>query len=194
MSKHSCRLTLILNTSLTVSSDPFCSFNAETAPANEADPSDHKTLEAVVHVSMDQFLLATRYIQVLSSDTTCKSNRLRYLLGYECCFDGINKTHIAATAFMRSETIVSYILMWSVALPLLYGRHLRRVTCVLTDGDEKNYTNVDHAITSVLGDSTITKRRRCIWHLVTNQFTKVYGKYNGEFCGSLCKFLSRRLR
>ena len=162
------------------SPDPFRSFT-EAAPNDDGHPLDRKTLEAVVYVSIDQCLLATRYIQVLSSDTTCKSNRLRYLLGYLCCFDANNKTQITATAFMRSETNVSYRFMWSVALPLLYGRHLRRVTCVLTDGDEKNYTNVDHAITSsVLGCATVTKRRRCIWHLVTNQFAKVYGRYTGD--------------
>ena len=101
------------------------------------------------------------------------------------CQNGYGKSLVALSGFIRSETMLAYRFLWRVALPIVYGRYLARTTCVLSDGDDAIYSNIDRAIAAgTCGIVGVTQRRRCIFHLVCQGFSKTYAKYSYEDNGT----------
>ncbi len=148
------------------------------APENtvcDSDDSLVRHLECIVYAHCIQLRVASRYLEVIQIDGTCKTNRLGYTLAYICGQDGNSKTFTAATSFLRSESSKNYSFVWLTALPFLYGHYLNRVRVVISDGDRQIMDAIDTAITSrILGRGNAV-RRLCFWHRVLSKFKMQYG-------------------
>ncbi len=140
-----------------------------------AKPAEFLTLECFVWVTAIQLRTASRFCRVLEIDGTCKTNNRGYTLAFVSGQDGNNQTFTAAAAFLRSETLANYSFVWSTALPFLYGRFLKQVTAIISDGDKEIIGSINTAIKSNVYGNGSVYRRLCLWHRVLKTFKSKYG-------------------
>lgn len=125
-------------------------------------------------VTRPQLLRACRCLRVLQLDGTCKTNKQKYVLVYVCAEDGNNKTVVILTAFVKSESNKAFTFLTQTCLPFIYGRFLRRVSVMLSDGASAITSAIDSGINSALYGNGKTIRLRCYFHRVSQYFIANY--------------------
>ncbi len=128
-------------------------------------------------VTTQQMRRASRYGQVLQVDSTCKTNSLMYSLVYVATQDGNMQTLTMVTALVRSENDANYRFLFLTALPFLYGCYLRRVSTLISDGDQRIINAIDTGISSMLYGEGKAYRRLCLWHRILHVFQQDYSRY-----------------
>lgn len=100
---------------------------------------------------------------VLKIDSTCGSGKESRLLCTASIRTANGSYMVVAYLMLPNERKVTFRSVFSVALPLLFGKDMARVKVILTDGDSNEIDEVENARRRYLPH---TFRKRCGWHIV----------------------------
>ena len=143
--------------------------------------SEHSkfALSALGSVTNEEILEAARFPEMISYDTTCKTNaysyKLAYVIGTNSEWTNIN----FLTTILKREQKKHFSFVFNLCLPFIYGKAvLEGCTLVLSDGDPTLIGVINNTVAS--GSLPNAYRRRCYYHLANKTFDDEYGRWRAK--------------
>lgn len=127
-----------------------------------------------VRVSTDEIQRGSRTPEMMQFDTTCLTNKYNFGESLVIGADSNHKTNVMAHCLVDGESEVNFNFIWSVALPLIYGKTLDGVSSVTTDGDPYMRRCIKRAIDAGFVGQSLAVLRLCFFHGCSQLLMSMY--------------------